>query len=132
LQNRFFDLLRAENKKGSTVFFSSHNLVEVEKVCDRVAIIKEGKILKIEQIDKLLTQRIKKIKITLSNDKDKNCFDKIEGIKEKKKINGLTEIIYSGKINAIIRYLSEMDIENLSIEDPSLEEVFMHYYENGV
>jgi ABC-2 type transport system ATP-binding protein len=67
MQNKFFEILKEENKKGVTIFFSSHVLTEVQKMCDRVAIIKEGKILNIESIDNLRANTYKKIKIELKN-----------------------------------------------------------------
>lgn len=128
MQNKFFDVLREENKKGVTIFFSSHILSEVQRMCDRVAIIKEGKILKLEQIEKLRANKYKKIKIEF--------FDM--GISQKFNVPGMIdtvikdktlEFIYSGKMDGLVAKLSEQKVDNLWVEEPSLEEIFMHYYE---
>jgi len=131
MQNKFFDILRAENKKGVTIFFSSHILSEVQKLCDRVAIIKDGRILKVEEIEKLRSNKYKKVKVEFRNG------DSIEDLKLPNIVNvsmknRQAEFLYGGQINEIIRKLSQHEIENLWIEEPSLEEIFMHYYEKEV
>jgi len=128
IQNRFFEILKDENKKGVTIFFSSHILSEVQRICDRVAIIKEGKIIKIEQIDELRKNRYKKIKIAFADGVAITSLT-TGGIKDSLIKDNILEFIYSGKINNIIQELSGKDIDNIWIEEPTLEEVFMHYYE---
>lgn len=130
MQNKFFEVLEEENKKGTTIFFSSHILSEVQRICDRVAIIKEGKILKVEQIDTLRTTRYKKFIIEFKNADEGNKLD-IPGITKVDKKDNHIEFLYAGDINTILSVLAQMDIENLIIEEPSLEEVFIHYYEKG-
>lgn len=127
MQNRFFEVLREENRKGVTIFFSSHILSEVQKICDRVAIIKEGRILKVEQIDKLRSRKYKKIKVECKNGDLDNV--QIEGATNINKKEHAMEFLYNGKIDALIKRLADMEVDNLWIEEPSLEEVFMHYYE---
>lgn len=128
MQNNFFEVLREENKKGTTIFFSSHILSEVQKLCDRVAIIKEGRMLKVEQMETLRSNKYKKIKLEMGNG------DKVEDLALPRVMdltvkNRQAEFLYGGDVNEIIRKLSERKIENLWIEEPSLEEIFMHYYE---
>jgi ABC-2 type transport system ATP-binding protein len=128
MQSKFFDLLREENKKGMTIFFSSHILNEVQMLCKRVAIIKEGKIIKVEDIETLRKKQLKKIHIEF--------VDQMIG--EKFMIAGIEKVIlragnqlsflYSGEINELIALLSGNKMANLTIEEPSLEEIFMHYY----
>lgn len=128
MQSRFFEVLGQENKKGTTIFFSSHILSEVQRICDRVAIIKEGKILKVEQIEKLRANKFKKFMIEFKNvdDRDKITMSGIVNIEKK---NSHIEFLYGGKISDILDKLAGMNVENMLIEEPSLEEVFMHYYE---
>jgi len=130
MQNRFFDVLEQENKKGTTIFFSSHILSEVQRICDRVAIIKEGKILKVEQIDTLRATRYKKFMVEFKNADEVNELD-MPGITKIEKKNNHFEFLYAGDVNTILRKLAQMNISNLLIEEPSLEEVFIHYYEKG-
>ncbi|HEX3030414.1 MAG TPA: ABC transporter ATP-binding protein [Clostridia bacterium] len=125
MQLNFFEVLEEENKKGATIFFSSHNLSEVERMCDRVAIIKEGRILKVESIDKLKDSKYKKVRIEHTGElkidlpRAKNMT--LEG--------HTTEFLFSGPIEEIINSLHGKKIDNLWIEEPSLEEIFLHYYE---
>jgi len=128
MQNKFFEVLGQENKKGTTIFLSSHILSEVQKICDKVAIIKEGKILKVEQIEKLRANKFKKFMIEFRNvdDRDKIAMPGIVNIEKK---NSHIEFLYGGKINDILNNLAGMNVENMLIEEPSLEEIFIHYYE---
>ena len=75
MQKKFFDLLKEENKKGATILFSSHILSEVQKLCDRVAIIKEGKLVQVEKISTLKEKNYKKIRIETKTNLDKNYFN---------------------------------------------------------
>lgn len=128
MQNHFFELLKEENLKGTTIFFSSHILSEVEKMCHRVAIIKEGRILRVESVEKLKHNRFKKIKLELT-ESDNNRIIDMSGITDLKFKNGHVEFLYSGNLNALIERLTQVSVNNLLIEEPSLEEIFMHYYE---
>jgi ABC-2 type transport system ATP-binding protein len=128
IQARFFELLRLENQKGMTIFFSSHNLNEVQILCKRVAIIKEGKIIKLEDIESLRKKQLKKVHIEFPGKADKENLN-IQGTEN---INVISDhalsFMYSGDINMLVAALRSMSINNLMIEEPSLEEIFMHYY----
>lgn len=130
VQNRFFEVLREEKSKGTTIFFSSHILNEVEKMCDRVAIIKEGRILKIESIEKLHENKHKKLRLEHTAEVRFDDMD-LSGVASLKTGPGYTEFIYSGDINRLITELAKRKLHNLNIEEPSLEEIFMHYYKKG-
>jgi len=130
MQSVFFELLRSENLKGMTIFFSSHILVEVQMLCKRVAIIKEGKIIQLEDISDLRKKQLKKVAIEFNNNADKENII-IPGVESV--INGpgsLISFMYSGNINELIGFLSGKKIVNLMIEEPSLDEIFLHYYKN--
>lgn len=128
MQNRFFEILKEENKKGATIFFSSHILTEVQKMCDRVAIIKEGRILKIETIENLRANTYKKIKIDFAKP-ETAAFDGFPGVTNRTVKDNSVEFLYSGLIDRVIKKLYEYELTNLWIEEPQLEEVFMHYYQ---
>lgn len=127
MQQKFFDLLKEENKKGATILFSSHILSEVERLCHRVAIIKEGKLIKLEKISTLKENKHKKFKIETSSDMDKDFFN-ITGVTKLEIKENVVSFIFRGNINSIMKKLSEIEISNLWIEEPDLEEIFMHYY----
>lgn len=128
IQQKLFKILLEEKNKGKTIFLSSHNLSEVEKFCDRVAVIKEGKIIDVLDLSMLDRNIGKKISLKAEN------FDikKIDGISQKVELqNGEVEFIFNGDINDLILVLSKVNIEKLSIEDIKLEESFFHYYKDG-
>ncbi len=129
MQIKFFELLREENRKGMTIFFSSHILNEVQALCKRVAIIKEGKIIQLEEIEALRKKQLKKIEIEFE-DKSVSAAFAAEGIQQKITTpgNGLS-FMYSGDINELLSSLSSHRMTNITIEEPSLEEIFMHYYQ---
>lgn len=128
MQARFFELLRTENRKGMTVFFSSHTLSEVQLLCRRVAIIKEGRIIRVEDIETLRKRQLRKISIEFDGQTDKD-LPGLQGIEDKPVITGRTmQFMYSGDINGLIAKLRGKKIIDMTIEEPSLEEIFMHYY----
>lgn len=127
MQQKFFDLLEEENKKGATIFFSSHILSEVQKLCDRVAIIKEGKIIKLEKISTLKENNYKKFKIESLSKIDANYFN-ISGVKKLEVKDKIINFIFKGNLNNIMKKISGIEISNIWIEEPSLEEIFIHYY----
>ncbi|HEY5524178.1 MAG TPA: AAA family ATPase, partial [Clostridium sp.] len=128
MQQKFFNLLKEENKKGTTILFSSHILSEVQKLCNRVAIIKEGKIIKVEKISTLQENNYKRIKIELNSKVDKTLFN-ISGVNNLEFKDNTITFLFKGDINLITKKLCEIDLLNVWIEEPDLEEIFMHYYE---
>lgn len=96
-------------------------------MCNRVAIIKEGRIIQIEDIKTLQQDNYKKIRIAAS-DLDPGQFD-FDGVLNLQKENGVVSFFYKGDINLITRKISEKTVSDVTIEEPTLEEIFMHYYE---
>jgi ABC-2 type transport system ATP-binding protein len=130
MQQKFFDLLKEENKKGTTILFSSHVLSEVQKMCERVAIIKEGKIINIERISDLKENNYKNFEVETLSKIDKDYFN-INGVTNLLVKDNSVSFLFKGNINLILQKISVIEIANLWIEEPSLEDVFMHYYEKG-
>jgi ABC-2 type transport system ATP-binding protein len=127
MQHKFFNLVREENRRGATVFFSSHILSEVQRMCNRVAIIKEGSVIEIQDIKTLQKDNYKKIRITGDGLEDSRF--QIEGVSRLEKLDGSLNFFYKGDINRLTRLIGNGDITDLTIEDLTLEEIFMHYYE---
>jgi ABC-2 type transport system ATP-binding protein len=127
MQQKFFELIEEENKKGATVFFSSHILSEVQKMCNRVALIKEGKIIKLEKMSTLQENNYKRINIEAKFNINRETFG-VAGITDLKVKGNTAEFIFQGNINSIMKKLSELELRNISINEPDLEEIFMHYY----
>ncbi len=127
IQRKFFNLIREENQRGVTVFFSSHILGEVQRLCNRVGIIKEGRIIEISDIRTLQQNNYKKVRIA-ANGIDVADFN-IEGVSKLESNHDGVRFFFKGDINTIVRKISQIDLVDVSIEEPTLEEIFMHYYE---
>jgi ABC-2 type transport system ATP-binding protein len=125
IQQRFFNILLEEKKKGTAILLSSHVLNEVEKVCDRVSLIKEGVVLFSDTITNVKENQYKKIYISPIIDLN---LEKLQHLSTEK-----NQIIYSysGNINILIKELGKFQLEQLRIVDLELEEIFMHYYQKG-
>ena len=129
MQSVYFELLRSENLKGTTIFFSSHILGEVQSLCKRVAIIKEGQIIQTEDIETLRKKQLKKVTIEYGNTISNNEILSLDGIEEVNNNTGSSlSFMYSGDINRLVSELAGRVMLNLTIEEPSLEEIFMHFY----
>ncbi|RFB13356.1 ABC transporter ATP-binding protein [Bacillus sp. HNG] len=128
MQQRFFDLLEEENKKGVTILFSSHILSEVQRLCDRVAIIKEGKIITVEKISTLKDNNFKRFTVETAHPIDKSYFS-ILGVNNLEVNNKEVSFLFKGDINTVMEKIAGIEITNLSVTEPDLEEIFMHYYE---
>ena len=127
MQRKFFALLQDENKKGATILFSSHILSEVQKMCNRVAIIKEGKIITVEKISTLEENNYKKIRVEMKSTLDKDYFN-INGVNNLQAKDNIISFLFKGNLNLIMKKISELDLSNVWIEEPDLEEIFIHYY----
>ncbi|MCK4433214.1 MAG: ABC transporter ATP-binding protein [Methanomicrobia archaeon] len=121
LQGKSYDYLREEKKEGKTMFISSHILTEIEKISDRVGIIKDGNLIALENIEALKSKKGKVVKV-----KTKEKI-KIRGIKTKEE-NGWTTFVVTKNVDDIIKKLAKYTIEDIEIGELSLEEIFMHYY----
>lgn len=131
MQQKFFDLLLEENEKGATILLSSHILSEVQRLCNRVAIIKDGKIIRIEKISDLTEHNYKKFKLELKQDINKDYFQ-IVGINNLEIESKKVSFLFKGNINLMMKRLAYIEMTNILIEEPSLEEIFLHYYEKEV
>jgi len=127
MQKKFFELIREENSMGATVLFSSHILSEVQQLCDRVAIIKDGEIISIQEIKALKEDTYKKF--TIKGNNLNNGKFKIEGVSNLVQTDDIVTFFFKGNVNHIIQIASGLDLKDLLVEEPTLEEIFMHYYE---
>lgn len=127
MQQKFFELIRLENQKGAAVFFSSHILSEVQRMCSRVAFIKEGRIIKLEKMSALQEHNYKRIVIETKSPVPKEYFD-ISGASKLEVKGNTVDFIFRGNINSVIEKIAGIELANISIVEPDLEEIFMHYY----
>lgn len=130
IQQAFYEILKEENVKGTTIFLSSHVLSEVQKLCDRVAILKEGKLISIQSIRELRERGYKKITLTLKKPVPRD-FLLIPGVANYTESEDRLEIafMYNGGVAEIMEKLHQLSLADILMEEPSLEEIFLHYYE---
>ena len=126
MQQRFFDMIHEENQKGATVFFSSHILGEVQRLCNRVAIIREGEIVTTEDIKTLQKNNYKKIAV-VGEGLDQDRFQ-IDGVTNLHQVDGELKFFFKGDINQVVQLVGAQPVSDVLIEEPTLEEIFMHYY----
>lgn len=131
MQNRFVELLLEERKKGNTILMSSHIFEEIEKTCDRTAIIRQGEIVSVEDMETLAGKKQKQYEVSFTEENALNSF--VKAYKEKTKKPAEIEngkVIFSEiqPINEMLAMLSNYPIKNLEIRKQSLEEIFMHFY----
>ena len=130
MQRTFFDLLRDENRNGATVLLSSHILPEVQKLCSRVAIIKDGSIVKVEGVAALRDTAYKKIRIEFADGVPEG-LGADPGVSAFHAEGNEASFLFAGDISVVVRRISAHRLNNLLVEEPDLEEIFMHYYARG-
>lgn len=126
MQREFFHIIRERNEQGATVFLSSHVLSEIQRNCTRAAIIREGRIIACDRVEALSKTNAKRISV-----RGQVSLDSLEEIRDLKENDGIFSFLYGGDIHRLLETLSAGTITDLSISDPDLDEIFLHYYENG-
>jgi ABC-2 type transport system ATP-binding protein len=127
IQQKFYELILELKERGKTIFFSSHVLSEVERVCDRVAILREGRLIALHEISDLKKYRLKRIEVTFKEELDESIF-RLEGVRKIEKNARTVRLWVDANINHILRTLSEYPIDNISCQDARLEDIFLEYY----
>lgn len=125
MQNIFYDLLKEEKAKGHTIFYSTHVLSEVSKICDRVGIIKEGQLIKIEKIEDLFSNSLTVVTVTSNQVSD---IEKELNIDIISKDENTIQFGNSLSHDELIKKLSKYKIDRILIEEATLEDMFLHYY----
>ncbi|PWG60639.1 ABC transporter ATP-binding protein [Bifidobacterium catulorum] len=162
VQRAFFDLIREENRRGATVLFSSHILSEVQRICDRVAIIREGRIVAVRSVAEMRRSAVKRVTVGLGDaggpmsgteaagsdvDVARRTFASMSGVRSlqldvtdarggtgdggsgRGNTAATASFLYEGDCNELIAALAGMRLTDVEIAEPTLEEVFMHYYQ---
>ena len=136
MQREFFEIMKEKNEEGATVFLSSHILSEIQKNCNRAAIIREGKIIACDTVDSLGKTSAKRVSVNgnvkvedLANLVDVRDIKTNAG--EGEDVGGGLNFLYGGEINDLVAFLGGFDISDLNVSEPDLEDIFMHYYEGG-
>ena len=123
MQKEFFDILRERNKEGATLLLSSHVLSEIQHNCTRAAIIRDGRIIACNNVDVLSQTSAKRVTVQGVVD-----LGQLRGMRDRKEMKGSVSFLYSGDMGSLLRTLSSGQIDDLTVTEPDLEEVFLHYY----
>lgn len=127
MQNTFFELLEEARQNDATIFFSSHILSEVERICNRVAIIKEGRLIKVESVENLTKSKFRNITLILESSSPVDV--NLDGIISKEQKDNQLSFLYQGDIKVLLNAIQSLPFRDILIEEPSLEQSFLHYYQ---
>lgn len=123
MQKEFFEILKERNTNGTTIFLSSHVLSEVQRNCTRAAIIRDGKIIACDSVEVLAKTSTKRVTVHGAVE-----LDRLYGIRDIKSTQDSVSFLYSGNMNSLLEALSSGQVNDLTVTEPDLEEVFLHYY----
>jgi ABC-2 type transport system ATP-binding protein len=126
-QEAFHGFLRDERDRGKTVFFSSHILGEVRRVCDRIGIIRDGRLVTVETVDDLLTRGGKQVRVHTAEPVTEADFD-VDGVVGFEAEGRQAQFTFTGDYNDLFVALSAHRLVDIEIDEPPIEEVFMHFY----
>lgn len=128
LQVEIYNILTEMRDKGATIFISSHNLPEIERLCDRAAIIKKGKLVAIEDVSSFGSKKLNKITVRFADKYQLSEFQ-IKGVENLQAMNNVMSFNVSGDINKVLSLISKHKITDIEITHASLEDIFMKFYE---
>jgi ABC-2 type transport system ATP-binding protein len=128
MQQTFYALIREIKAEGRTVFMSSHNLPEVEHVCDRVGILRGGQLTAVERIDNLKKVHFRWMTLRVDDDAKPGEFANLPGVMDVTAINGTLRFRVSGDLDPVIKVAARHHVVDMAYEEPSLEDIFLDYY----
>ena len=128
VQNEFESIIRGMATDGSTILFSSHVISEVENICDRIAIIGNGKLITVEDVSDLKSKQVRIFTVTFVENVDAETFESIPAIKNIDVLNNQLSFEISGPIDNIIKAIAKYEVSDVKIHEPDLEEIFLSYY----
>lgn len=123
MQQEFFKILKERNEEGATVFLSSHVLSEIKKYCKSAGIIREGKLVLLDTVDNLGHTGVKKVSVKGVSD-----VPRIDGVEDVRAEGDQLTFLYKGDVKTLMSQLATLDISDVNISDPELDEIFMNYY----
>ena len=129
MQHQFYDLLSETKKEGRTVFLSSHILPEVEKVCDRVGIIRQGRLVTVETIESLKSHSLRQLEIHFAKAVPREKFSNAPGVRDIVVQDNVLTCTVVGSLDALVKAAAQFEVVNIVSHEPTLEEIFMTYYE---
>ena len=131
MQQEFLALVGEERERGCAVFLSSHELDEVERVCDRVGIVRDGRLIAVERIAELLGRAKRRVTLELAEPADLAVLKALSGVSDLNVDGRRASFLVGGDLDQAIKAIASHDVVDLEIARPTLEEVFLTYYGNG-
>ena len=131
VQDTFLQILREARDEGRTVFLSSHVLSEVERVCDRIGIVRAGRLAALETTESLLEKRRKRVSLVFAAPVDASLFAALPGVSDVWADGSHLSLRLHDGIDAIVKLASRYTVLDMGVENPTLDEVFMSYYDEG-
>lgn len=124
IQHEFFEILRERNREGVTVFLSSHVLSEIQRYCQQAAVIREGRLIACDRVETLAKTNARRVTV-----RGRVELDGLEGIRDLRVEEDGLSFLYNGDLKPLLRQLAAGEVRDLSVAEPDLEEIFLHYYE---
>ena len=131
VQAVFFELVDELRAAGRTLFVSSHNLPEIQRICDRVGIIREGRLLAVENVADLKRRALRRLELRFTQPVDAERFARVPGVADLVVDGPHLSCVVTGSVDPILRAAMELPVEDVISHEPSLEEIFMAFYGNG-
>lgn len=128
MQQEFYRLITEAKGEGRTVFLSSHIMPEVERVCDRVGIIREGQLIAVENIEALKARALRRLEIHFATPVPQEAFADVAGVRDVSVQNSILSCTVVGTLDALVKAAAQFEVVNLISHEPSLEEIFLAYY----
>jgi ABC-2 type transport system ATP-binding protein len=128
VQQTFFGLVREARDEGRTIFLSSHIIDEVDRTCDRVAIIREGRLVQVDRIEAIRELAFHHVELMFASPVAPAVFEGIEGVSDVTATNHTVSMRVSGPIGAVIAVAAQHGIVDVVSREPNLEDVFLAQY----
>ncbi|MFZ3062344.1 MAG: ABC transporter ATP-binding protein [Actinomycetota bacterium] len=128
VQQEFYQILKEFKERGKTTFLSSHILPEVERICDRIGILKEGRLVTVESLETMHEKEVRHVEVAFEEDVDPDTF-KLPGVSVVSMTNRSFHLrVKGGEINHVVKAIARFKIKDLVFAHASLEEVFLEFY----
>jgi ABC-2 type transport system ATP-binding protein len=128
MQEEFLALLREQRDSGRTIFLSSHDLDEVQRVCDRVGIIREGRLISVERVADLIEQSYRRVRVEFAQPVDPQEFAAIDGVESVELDGRVLTFTVVGALDSVVKHAAGHEVVDLEVGHPSLEEIFIAMY----